>query len=125
MVLCATPAFSIQALTAFVGLLCEGSRADVSIAERRVYPQPGSVRSAFDDIRLTDKRPTPQHVEKEADWSIRGDPKSLSQLTSSGSAAQSRRGKTPAQKALEASSSKDASSQGSDNANKGGNDEKK
>lgn len=106
MTLCDIPAFSIQVLIAF-------------------YPQSDLVSPAFDNVRMTDKRPTSQHVKKEVNYAIRGDPKSLNQLSSSGKAAQSRRGKTLAQEASEASSSRTASSEGSNSASKGGNGQKK
>ena len=86
------------------------------------YPEPHSLRPAFRLIRMTDKS---QHATKEAGYYISGDPKSLNQLSSSGKAAQSRRGKTPAQKASGAQPSKAASSQGGDSAHKGGSDQKK
>lgn len=91
---------------------------DASIKRAAVSP-------AFDNVRMTDKRPMSQHVKKEANYAIRGDPKSLNQLSSSGKAAQSRRGKTLAQEASEASSSRTASSEGSNSASKGGNGQKK
>ena len=42
-----------------------------------------------------DERPTSQHVVQTANYSIRGDSKSLNQLTSSGKRAQDRREKDP------------------------------
>ena len=44
---------------------------------------------------MPDKRPTSQHVVQAANYGIRGDPKSLSQLSSSGKRAQDRRDKAP------------------------------
>ncbi|MCJ1406054.1 hypothetical protein MMC19_000119 [Ptychographa xylographoides] len=74
---------------------------------------------------MSDKRPTPQHVVQAAEYGIRGNAKSLSQLSSSGEATQKRRGKTPAQiQAAEASSGKFSSSHVKENTSQGGSDPK-
>ena len=60
---------------------------------------------------MTDKRPTSQHLTKEADYGVSGDLKSLKQLSSSGKEAQKRRGKTPAKQAAPSTSRHTSSKQ--------------